>query len=354
MKVCAKMKPAFLQLENFFMNEQNIMSRRKALGGLGATLAAVAVSRSFAAPEETTPANDNAEPLMENPVTKYPKPPFEGQSQPWPGLASKMNPVPDHGEKSYKGSGRLAGRKALITGGDSGMGRAAAIAYAREGADVAINYYPTEEPDAQEVIQLIRAAGRKAVAIPGDLRDEAFCQKLVEQAVKELGGLDIVVSNAGRQQSHASILDLSTEQFDWTMKTNIYAPFWIIKAALPHLKPGSAIIGTTSEQAYDPSPDLYDYAQTKAATMNYVKSLAKQLGPKGIRVNGVAPGPIWTALQVSGGASQEKLKQFGGQTPLGRPGQPAELASIYVQLAASDASYANGQVYGSSGGSGQP
>lgn len=234
------------------------------------------------------------------------------------------------------------------------MGRAAAIAYAREGADVAINYYPTEEPDAREVIALIKAEGRKAIAIPGDLRSEAFCQKLVADAVRELGGLDILVSNAGRQQSHASILDISSEQFDWTMKTNIYAPFWIIKAALPHLQPGSVIIGTTSEQAYDPSPDLYDYAQTKAATMNYVKSLAKQLAPKGIRVNGVAPGPIWTPLQVSGGATQEKLKMFGGQTPMGRPGQPAELGSVYVQLAASDASYATGQIYGSAGGSGQP
>jgi NAD(P)-dependent dehydrogenase (short-subunit alcohol dehydrogenase family) len=249
-----------------------------------------------------------------------------------------MDPRPDHGEASYRGSGRLAGRKALITGGDSGMGRAAAIAYAREGADVAINYFPSEEPDAQEVIALIRAEGRIGLALPGDLRDEAFCQKLVADTLAGLGGLDIVVNNAGRQQTHASIMDISTEQFDWTMKTNIYAPFWIIKAALPHLKPGSSIIGTTSEQAYDPSPDLYDYAQTKAATMNYVKSLAKQLGPKGIRVNGVAPGPIWTPLQVSGGATPEKLKNFGGMTPMGRPGQPAELASIYVQLAANDAS----------------
>ena len=216
-----------------------------------------------------------------------------------------MDPRPDHGEKSYKGSGRLAGRKALITGGDSGMGRAAAIAYAREGADVAINYFPTEEPDAQEVIALIKAEGRKAIALPGDLREEAFCTKLITDAVSALGGLDILVCNAGRQQARQSILDLTIEDFDATMKTNIYAPFWMIKAALPHLPPGSVIIGTTSEQAYDPSPDLYDYAQTKAATMNYVKSLAKQLGPKGIRVNGVAPGPVWTPLQVSGGASQE-------------------------------------------------
>jgi NAD(P)-dependent dehydrogenase (short-subunit alcohol dehydrogenase family) len=292
--------------------------------------------------------------MTSDPRNKYPKPPFKRQSQPWPGLACEMNPPPDHGEKSYKGWGRLAGRKALITGGDSGMGCAAAIAYAREGADVAINYFPDEEKDAREVIRLIEDAGRKGVAIPGDLRSEEFCRTLVAKAVDALGGLDILVSNAGRQQAHDSILDISSEDFDATIKTNIYAPFWLIKAALPHLKPGSVIIGTTSEQAYDPTPDLFDYAMTKAATTNYVKSLAKQLGPKGIRVNGVAPGPIWTPLQVGGGASMEKLEKFGSQTPLGRPGQPAELASIYVQLAADDASYANGQVYGAAGGSGQP
>jgi len=330
--------------------DNNEITRRKVIAGLGVTLAAVAAAPAFGSPKKESPA---PEALMD-PTSKYPKPPFNGQSQPWPGLASKMDPRPDHGETSYKGSGRLAGRRALITGGDSGMGRAAAIAYAREGADVAINYFPTEEPDAQEVIALIKKEGRKGIALPGDLRDEAFCQKLVADAVSALGGLDIVVSNAGRQQTHESILDITTEQFDWTMKTNIYAPFWIIKAALPHLQPGSVIIGTTSEQAYDPSPDLYDYAQTKAATMNYIKSLAKQLGPKGIRVNGVAPGPIWTALQVSGGATQEKIKKFGGNTAFGRPGQPAELASIYVQLAADSGSFATGQVYGSSGGTGQP
>jgi NAD(P)-dependent dehydrogenase (short-subunit alcohol dehydrogenase family) len=291
---------------------------------------------------------------LTDPVNKYPKPPFPKQQQPWPGLASKMEPRPDHGETSYKGSGRLAGRKALITGGDSGMGRAAAIAYAREGADVAINYLPAEEPDAREVVDLIRQAGRKAVAIPGDLRDEAFCRRLVEEAVRELGGLDIVVCNAGRQQARGSILDISTEDFDATMKTNIYAPFWIIKAALPHLQPGSAIIGTTSEQAYDPSPDLYDYAQTKAATMNYVKSLAKQLGPKGIRVNGVAPGPVWTPLQISGGATEGKAVTFGATAPLGRPGQPAELAGIYVRLAEDDGSYTTGNIYGAGGGQGNP
>jgi NAD(P)-dependent dehydrogenase (short-subunit alcohol dehydrogenase family) len=333
------------------MNEEHNISRRAVLGGLGASLAAAAVAPILPAEGAASPAAPVA---LVDPTTKYPKPPFKGQSQPFPGLASQMDPRPDHGETSYKGSGRLAGRKALITGGDSGMGRAAAIAYAREGADVAINYLPAEEADAKEVIALIKKEGRKGIAIPGDLREEAFCKKLVAEAVRQLGGLDIVVSNAGRQQQRASILDLTTEDFDATMKTNIYAPFWIIKAALPHMPPGSAIIGTTSEQAYDPSPNLYDYAQTKAATMNYVKSLAKQLAPKGIRVNGVAPGPIWTPLQVSGGSTQENLKEFGGKTPMARPGQPAELASIYVQLAASDASYATGQVYGAAGGGGQP
>jgi NAD(P)-dependent dehydrogenase (short-subunit alcohol dehydrogenase family) len=292
--------------------------------------------------------------VFDDPRTKYPRPPFQEQKQPWPGLACKMEPPPDHGEKSYKGSGRLLGRKALITGGDSGMGRAAAIAFAREGADVAINHLPAEQEDADQVLALIRECGRKGFSIPGDISDEKFCRALVEQAVGKLGGLDIVVSNAARQQSYDSFLDISSDDFDATMKTNIYAPFWILKAAVPHMKPGSAIVATTSEQAYDPSPELYDYAQTKAATMSFVKSLAKQLGKKGIRVNGVAPGPIWTPLQVSGGASMEKLEKFGGQTPLGRPGQPAELGSIYVQLAACDASYANGQVYGASGGDGQP
>jgi NAD(P)-dependent dehydrogenase (short-subunit alcohol dehydrogenase family) len=323
---------------------------RRAVVGAGATLAAASMTSASVAKGDQS---SNAVPLMD-PTGKYPKPPFKKQSQVWPGLASQMDPPPDHGEHSYRGSGRLAGRKALITGGDSGMGRAAAIAFAREGADVAINYFPTEEPDAREVIGLIRAEERKGLALPGDIREEEFCRELVRRTVEGLGGLDLVVSNAARQQARQSILDVSSEDFDATMKTNIYAPFWIIKAALPHLKPGSVIIATSSEQAYDPSPDLYDYAQTKAATMNFVKSLAKQLGPKGIRVNGVAPGPIWTPLQVSGGASMEKLEKFGSQTSFGRPGQPAELGSIYVQLAAADASFATGQIYGSAGGTGQP
>lgn len=339
------------------MDKQNMYTRRQALGGISAGLASLVVVPSFgaAANGTSTAATAGANTLaLEDPTAKYPKPPFKEQKQPWPGLAGKMEPRPDHGETSYKGSNRLAGRKALITGGDSGMGRAAAIAYAREGADVAINYLPAEEEDAKEVVELIKKAGRKAVAIPGDLRDEAFCQKMVAEAVRQLGGLDILVNNAARQQTKPSILDITSEDFDATMKTNIYAPFWTTKAALPHLKPGSAIIATSSVQAYDPSAELYDYAQTKAATTNYVKSLAKQLAEKGIRVNGVAPGPIWTPLQVSGGATMEKLKNFGSDTPFKRPGQPAELASIYVQLAAADASYATGQVYGSSGGHGQP
>jgi NAD(P)-dependent dehydrogenase (short-subunit alcohol dehydrogenase family) len=340
-------------------------SRREVVGGVGLA-AAAAGAPAFA--QAANPASSNPAPasgsgnvtpasveaVLQNPVDKYPKPPFPKQSQPWPGLASKMDPRPDHGETSYRGAGRLAGRKALITGGDSGNGRAAAIAYAREGADVAINHLPQEEPDAREVIALIRDCGRIGLSIPGDIRDEAFCKSLVDQAVQGLGGLDILVMNAGRQQARESILELTTEDFDWTMKTNIYAPFWIIRAALPHLKPGATIIATASEQAYNPSADLYDYAQTKAATMNYVKSLAKQLGPKGIRVNAVAPGPIWTPLQVSGGATEEKVVHFGAKSVFGRPGQPAELASIYVQLAREDASFATGQVYGSSGGTGQP
>lgn len=329
------------------------LSRRDALAMAGAGIA-VSGTQSVNAQQSEGQVQASQTPKIQNPIKKFPQPPFPRQTQPWPGLARDMDPKPDHGETSYRGSGRLAGRKALITGGDSGMGRATAIAYAREGADVAINYFPSEEPDAREVIDLIKQAGRNGVAIPGDLRDESFCNRLVAEAVDKLGGLDIVVCNAGRQQSKPSILDISTEDFDATMKTNIYAPFWIIKAALPHLKPGAAIIGTTSEQAYDPSADLYDYAQTKAATMNYVKSLAKQLGPRGIRVNAVAPGPIWTPLQISGGAPEQKYQNFGSTTVFGRPGQPVELASIYVQLAAADASFATGNVYGAGGGQGQP
>ncbi|MBM0105030.1 SDR family oxidoreductase [Steroidobacter sp. S1-65] len=291
---------------------------------------------------------------LSNPAQAYPKPPFPKQQQEWPGLVSKMQPRPDHGEESYKGSGRLEGRKALITGGDSGIGRAAAIAFAREGADVAINYLPAEESDAQDVVQLIRKAGRRAVAIPGDLRSEAFCQDLIARSVRDLGGLDILVNNAARQHAVDDIAKITTEQFDDTLKTNVYAMFWLTKAALPHLPSGAAIINTTSVVAYDPPEGLLDYSATKAAIMNFTKGLAKQLAPRGIRVNGVAPGPVWTPLQPSGGQQPEKLPQFGADTPIGRPGQPAELAPLYVLLASQESSYSTGQIFGAVGGRGGP
>lgn len=289
--------------------------------------------------------------MKQNPLDQYPKAPFPKQLQEWPGLTSKMTPRPDHGEGSYRGSGRLKGRRALITGGDSGIGRAVAIAFAREGADVAINYYPTEEPDAKEVVNLIQAAGRNAVALPGDIRDEEFCKKLVDDAVRLLGGLDILVNNAARQQSRDSILDLTTEDFDATYKTNCYAPFWITKAAVPHLQPGASIIFTASEQAIDPSPNLFDYASTKAVNSNFTKSLSKQLADRGIRVNAVAPGPVWTPLQISGGQPQEKLASFGEKTALKRAGQPAELAPAFVLLASQESSFVTGHIYDVQGGS---
>lgn len=282
----------------------------------------------------------------------FPIPPFDKQPQQAPGLVSKMHPRPDHGEKSYKGHGRLIGKKALITGGDSGIGRAVAIAYAREGADVAIGYLPSEESDAQEVIELIKAEGRNAVALPGDIREEAFCKKLVDDAVEKLGGLDILVNNAGHQQFANCITELTSEAFDTTFKTNVYAPFWISRAAIPHLQAGAVIINTSSVQAFKPSAILLDYAQTKACNVAFTKALAQQLGPKGIRVNAVAPGPYWTALQVCGGQPQDQVAQFGATTPLGRPGQPVEIAPLYVTFASDENSYASGQVWCSDGGTG--
>jgi NAD(P)-dependent dehydrogenase (short-subunit alcohol dehydrogenase family) len=333
------------------MDDENTNRSRRQFVGVAATGAIASVVAPAMAQSGGTarPAG-----LPPNPVTQYPQPPFAIQQQPWPGLTSKMNPRPDHGETSYKGSGRLTGRRALITGGDSGIGRAAAIAYAREGADVAINYLPAEEEDAREVAQLIRAAGRKAVTIPGDIKDEAFCQKLVADAAKALGGLDILVNNAARQFSVDSIVDMTTARFDETFKTNVYAMFWITKAAIPLMKPGSAIINTASVNAYDPSENLLDYAATKGAIMIFSKGLAKQLASKGIRVNAVAPGPFWTPLQVTGGQPPDKLPTFGKDTPMGRPGQPAELAGVYVLLASGESSYATGQVYAAVGGNGGP
>jgi NAD(P)-dependent dehydrogenase (short-subunit alcohol dehydrogenase family) len=289
---------------------------------------------------------------MQDPRTQYPRPPFPKQPQSVPGLAAEMDPKPDHGEESYRGSGKLAGRKAIVTGGDSGIGRAAAIAFAREGADVAIVYLPAEESDAKEVVALIEADGRKAIVLPGDVTDEAFCRALVDDAVAGLGGLDILVVNAGHQQTRDDISKVSSKDFDQTMKTNLYALHWITQAAVPHLTAGASIITTASVQAYDPSAALLDYATTKAGIVAYTKALAKQLIEKGIRANAVAPGPFWTALQPSGGQTQEKLQKFGEASAFGRPGQPVEIAPVYVLLASQESSYTTGEVYGVTGGAG--
>jgi NAD(P)-dependent dehydrogenase (short-subunit alcohol dehydrogenase family) len=289
---------------------------------------------------------------LQDPRKLYPTPPFPKQPQQMPGLARKMEPAPDHGEETYRGSGKLEGRKALVTGGDSGIGRAAAIAFAREGADVAISYLPEEEADAKQVIVLIEAEGRKAVALPGDIQQEAWCHEIVEKAVANLGGLDILVVNAGRQQYREAIDELSTEDFDRTMKTNLYALHWIAQAAVPHLPAGAAVITTASIQAYQPSPILLDYATTKAGIVAYTKALAKQLIEKGVRANVVAPGPVWTALQPSGGQPDEKVENFGKDSDFGRPAQPAELAPVYVLLASPEASFINGEVFGVTGGKG--
>ncbi|AGN85769.1 MULTISPECIES: SDR family oxidoreductase [Kosakonia] len=292
----------------------------------------------------------NNQTKMQDPTTQYYTGEYPKQRQPTPGVQSKMDPVPDCGENSYVGSGRLKDRKALVTGGDSGIGRAAAIAYAREGADVAINYLPAEEEDAQQVKAQIEAAGRKAVLIPGDLTDESFARSLPHKAKEQLGGLDILALVAGKQTAVEEIANLTTEQFTQTYTVNVFALFWITQEAVPLLPPGGSIITTSSIQAYQPSTHLLDYASTKAAILNYSRGLAKQVAEKGIRVNIVAPGPIWTALQIAGGQPQEKLPQFGQQTPMKRAGQPAELAPIYVYLASQESSYVTAEVHGVTGG----
>jgi len=289
---------------------------------------------------------------MQDPRHQYPRPPFPEQPQPQPGLAADMDPKPDHGEDSYVGSGKLTGRKALITGGDSGIGRATAIAFAREGADVAISYLPGEEDDAKAVIALIEADGRKALALPGDITDENWCRTMVEDAVAGLGGLDILLINAARQQFREDVGVLSAADFDRTLKTNLYALHWITQAAVPHLPAGAAVITTASVQAYDPSAILLDYATTKAGIVAYTKALSKQLIEKGIRANVVAPGPFWTVLQPSGGQPQEKVTTFGEQSQFGRPGQPVEIAPVYVLLASQEGSYITGEVFGVTGGAG--
>jgi len=298
--------------------------------------------------------NKMADTDQQDPTTRFPGPESQGPEQlEHPGRSVDMDQRPDHGEDSYRGSGKLTGKKAIITGGDSGIGRAVALAFAREGADVLISYLESEESDAQETCKLVEDAGRKVVTAPGDIRDEAQCRALVEQAMSELGGLDILVNNAAYQMSQDSIEEITDEQFDRTLKTNVYAMFWLCKAALPHLQPGSAIINTTSIQAYQPSPTLLDYATTKAAILNFTKGLAQQVASKGIRVNAVAPGPIWTPL-IPATMPGEKVEQFGSDTPLGRAGQPAELAPAYVFLASQDSSYITGERIGVTGGNPLP
>lgn len=291
---------------------------------------------------------------FQNPTTRYPDITPPKQDQPEPGLDADLIPGTDRGEDSYTGTGRLRGRRALITGSDSGIGSAVAIAFAREGADVALSYLPAEEEDAQHVCEVIRQAGRKAVPLPGDLSDPEYCREVVRRAAEELGGLDAVVNNAGRQIAVEDIADLTDEQWENTFRTNIHAMFRVSQAALEHLEPGSTIVNSTSVQAYSPSAHLIDYASTKAAINNFTKGLANQLAPKGIRVNSVAPGPIWTPLQVSDGQPKEALPHFGKNTPLGRAGQPTELAPAYVFLTSSESSYVIGETLNVNGGQPTP
>lgn len=291
---------------------------------------------------------------MQDSTKQYPIMDIPEQHQPEPGLDAKLQPKADHGQATYQGTERLQNRKALITGADSGIGRAVAIAFAREGADIVLNYLPEEEEDAKETIRYIEETGRKAISCPGDISSEGFCQELVRIAVDALGSIDILVNNAGKQVHQDAIEDLSTKQLEATFATNVFSMFWIVKAALAHMPKGASIINTTSIQAYQPSPGLLDYASTKAAIVAFTHGLAKQVAEKGIRVNAVAPGPVWTPLQPSYGQPMEKLQQFGQNTPLGRAGQPAELAPAYVFLASQESSYITGEVIGVTGGNHLP
>jgi len=288
---------------------------------------------------------------LTNPVTRYRTDGFRPQEQEQPGLTARTDPVPDHGEESYRGTGRLAGMCALITGGDSGIGRAVAIAYEREGADVAISYLPEEEDDARETGDWIEKAGRTACLLPGDVRSEDQCTQLVDRTLAELGGLDILGLNAGYQENRDGLENIPTREIERVFDTNLFAPMWIARAAIPHLKPGASIITTSSIQAFNPSPKLIDYAMTKAAQVAFTKALAQQLGGRGVRVNAVAPGPIWTPL-IPATSWPESLPEFGQDTPLGRAGQPAELAPAYVFLASPEASYVSGAIVPVTGGKG--
>lgn len=287
---------------------------------------------------------------LQNPLHKYREEGFPKQTQKYPGVQADMKPVPDCGEETYKGNDRLKGRKALITGGDSGIGRAVAIAFAREGADIAISYMKSEQKDADSLVELLKKEGRKVVQIPGDLSQESFTRKMIKEAHEKLGGLDILALIAGKQVSKKDIQEITNEQLMNTFSVNVFSLFWTIQEALPLLPAGATIITTSSIQTYQPSPDLIDYAATKSAIAAFTRALAKQVASKGIRVNSVAPGPIWTALEVSGGQQPEKLPEFGQDTPLKRAGQPAELAGVYVYLASDESSYVTAEVYGVTGG----
>ncbi len=289
---------------------------------------------------------------QQDPTQQYPQPQYPEQTQmdQHPGLEQEMQPKPDYGEETYRGSGKLEGKKAVITGGDSGIGRAVALAFAREGADVLISYLPEEEPDAQEAAQAVEEAGRKAVKVPGDIVEETQCQALIQQAVDEFGRIDVLVNNAAHQMTVSGIADVSTELLDRTFKTNIYAMFWLVKAALPHMPEGGSIINVASIQAYQPAPTLLPYSSTKGAIVTFTKGLAQDLVMRGIRVNAVAPGPVWTPL-IPATMHAEQVSQFGAsESPIGRPAQPAELAPPYVFLASQEASYVSGQVLGVTGG----
>lgn len=286
-----------------------------------------------------------------DPRTQYAQPDQQGgDEQRYPGTGREMSPRPDHGEDSYRGSGRLPDRAAVITGGDSGIGRAVAVAFAREGADVLISYLASEEKDAQETVRLIEEAGRRAVAVPGDIRDQAHCQSIVDRAVAEFGRIDILVNNAAYQRSlQGGIADIDAEQFDRVFKTNVYAMFWLCKAAVPHMPAGSSIINTSSIQGFQPSEHLVDYATSKGAVVNFTKALSVDVIRRGIRVNSVAPGPVWTPL-IPATMPAGKVSSFGAQTPIGRAAQPAELAPAYVFLASQESSFVTGEVLGVTGG----
>jgi NAD(P)-dependent dehydrogenase (short-subunit alcohol dehydrogenase family) len=285
----------------------------------------------------------------QDPIHQYPNPPFPPQQQSAPGDVHEMDPAPDHGEKSYVGFGRLAGRKAIVTGADSGIGRAVAIAYAREGADVALSYLPEEQSQAEEVAALVEAAGQKALLFPGDLQDEATNAALVQATVDAFGGVDILAIIAGTMPTVDSIDDFETETLDHVLKTNIYPLFWLTKAASPHLQPGAAIVTCSSIQGFNPSPSLAEYAVSKAGIANWTRAMAQQLAERGIRVNGVAPGPVWTPLQPAF-VPNEKIESFGSEAAYGRPGQPVELAPPFVLLASQEASYISGETIAVTGG----